>query len=716
MRARIFALGLIGTVAALSAPLLTAVPAQAATPSVSRSCNAPASPGQMSCFALRRTGTVTSGSMGALTTPSGYGPTDLRSAYNLNAAGGTGATVAIVDAYDDPNAEADLAAYRTQFGLTACTTANGCFRKVNQNGAASPLPSPDSGWASEISLDLDMVSAVCPNCHLLLVEANSSFDSDLFTAEDEAVALGAKYVSNSWGGSEWSGQSTDDAHFNHPGVVITASSGDNGVGASYPATSRYVTAVGGTSLSRASNTRGWTESAWSGAGSGCSAYDAKPSWQTVSTACASRAESDVSAVADPYTGVAVYDTYGSASAPIVAAVYALAGTPGASDYPAAYPYANPAALFDVTSGNNGACGPPGCAAGAGWDGPTGLGTPNGTAAFTGSGSGTNPPPAGITVTNPGAQTSVIGAAINLTLHASGGTGGYVWSATHLPNGLTVNASTGVISGTPTLAGTFTVGVTAMTRTGSGTASFTWTVVATPEVAIAPPGNQAGVVGTPTSLTLHASGGTGSYTWSSTARPAGLVLNSTTGVISGTPTAAGTTTVSVTVRSGSKTATASFTWTVVLPACPTGQVFGNAGFESGTAPWSATSGVLTSNAEAPQARTGTHYAWLDGYGVAHTDTLSQTLTVPLGCHTATLTFWLQISSQDAGTTAHDTLTVKVNGVTVGTYSNLDRTGYVPKSISLSSSYVGKQVTITFTGTEDTSKATSFVVDDTALTIG
>src|SRR5205823_1468898 len=137
MRARIFALGLIGTVAALSAPLLTAVPAQAATPSVSRSCNAPASPGQMSCFALRRTGTVTSGSMGALTTPSGYGPTDLRSAYNLNAAGGTGATVAIVDAYDDPNAEADLAAYRTQFGLTACTTANGCFRKVNQNGAAS---------------------------------------------------------------------------------------------------------------------------------------------------------------------------------------------------------------------------------------------------------------------------------------------------------------------------------------------------------------------------------------------------------------------------------------------------------------------------------------------------------------------------------------------------------------------------------------------------
>jgi hypothetical protein len=144
-------------------------------------------------------------------------------------------------------------------------------------------------------------------------------------------------------------------------------------------------------LSTACTGRGWTETAWKGAGSGCSAYDTKPSWQTVSTNCARRAEADVSAVADPATGVAVYQTYGgngwavyggtSASAPIIASVYALAGTPGASDRPGSYPYAHAGNLFDVTSGSNGSCGAPICNAGTGWDGPTGLGTPNGVAAF-----------------------------------------------------------------------------------------------------------------------------------------------------------------------------------------------------------------------------------------------------------------------------------------------------------------------------------------------
>src|SRR5205814_8677290 len=135
------------------------------------------------CFALRRTD-ITAAGAGALTTPAGYGPADLRAAYRLPAAGGTGATVAVVDAYDDPNAARDLAAYRAQFGLSACGTGGGCFRKVNQNGAASPLPAADAGWAAEVSLDLDMVSAICPDCRILLVEANSAGDSDLFTAED----------------------------------------------------------------------------------------------------------------------------------------------------------------------------------------------------------------------------------------------------------------------------------------------------------------------------------------------------------------------------------------------------------------------------------------------------------------------------------------------------------------------------------------------------
>jgi len=379
--------------AAVGALALTAAvaPAQAATVSITRSCARPTTPGVMACMALRRTDLRTAAAVTPNATPSGLGPADLASAYKLGA-GGVGATVAIVDAYDDPNAESDLAVYRAQYGLPACTTANGCFKKVSQTGSTSSLPRGNRGWAGEISLDVDMVSATCPSCHILLVEAKTPTDANLFTAEDTAVALGAKYVSNSWGGSEASNQTTYDTHLNHPGVAITVSSGDDGNGVEFPASSRYVTAVGGTSLTKAtSTTRGWTEKVWSGAGSGCSSYETKPSWQTVTTGCAKRAEADVAAVADPNTGVAVYQTYGasgwsvyggtSAAAPIIAAVYALAGTPGSSDTPASYPYAHPGSLFDITSGNNGSCGAPQCTAGTGWDGPTGLGTPNGTAAF-----------------------------------------------------------------------------------------------------------------------------------------------------------------------------------------------------------------------------------------------------------------------------------------------------------------------------------------------
>ena len=209
-------------------------------------------------------------------------PSQLRKAYGITASGltGKGATVAIVDAYDDPNAETDLADYRTQYGLPACTTANGCFAKADQRGDAGPLPAPNPGWGIEISLDLDMVSAGCPHCHILLVEATTNLNTDLYTAEDTAARLGANAISNSYGGGESSSETSQDVHFNHPGVAITASSGDDGFGVSYPAASRYLTAVGGTSLTRGGGTRGWTESAWSGAGSGCSAYEPKPAWQT----------------------------------------------------------------------------------------------------------------------------------------------------------------------------------------------------------------------------------------------------------------------------------------------------------------------------------------------------------------------------------------------------------------------------------------------------
>jgi subtilase family serine protease len=326
------------------------------------------------------------GKPAAAGSPSGLNPADIRDAYKLTASGS--ATVAIIDAYDDPTAEADLGVYRSQFGLPACTTANGCFRKVNQTGGTS-YPRKNAGWATEISLDLDMVSATCPGCHILLVEATSNSFANLGAAVNYAATQNVAAISNSYSGSD----SAQTSAYNHPGIAITASTGDAGYGVGSPASYDSVVAVGGTSLSKASSSRGWTESAWSGAGSGCSTQNAKPSWQTAATQCSGKALADVSAVADPATGVSVYDStpyqgssgwlvFGgtSASAPIIAAVYALGGN--LSGYPASYTWAHSSALFDVTSGSNGSCSPSlWCHAGTGWDGPTGLGTPNGTTAF-----------------------------------------------------------------------------------------------------------------------------------------------------------------------------------------------------------------------------------------------------------------------------------------------------------------------------------------------
>ncbi len=359
--------------------------------------------GQVACLALRRLDVKHAKGVQPSLTPDGYGPADLTSAYQLPANGGAGATVAIVDAFDNPNAEADLGVYREQYGLPPCTTANGCFRKVDQRGGTD-YPPGNADWGGEIALDVDMVSAVAPAAHILLVEADDNTDTNLAAGVDEAVALGAKYVSNSYGtdysstpgsGEDPSETTVMDPHYNHPGVAVVASTGDDDFGVSYPAASPYVTAVGGTSLVRDSSARGWSETVWhnsyGGPGSGCSLYEPKPAFQH-DTGCAKRAEADVSAVADPETGVAVYDSYGdsgwgvfggtSASSPIIAGVYAVAGTPAAGSYPNSYPYLAPGGLNDVTSGSNGTCGPAYlCAAGTGYDGPTGLGTPQGIAAF-----------------------------------------------------------------------------------------------------------------------------------------------------------------------------------------------------------------------------------------------------------------------------------------------------------------------------------------------
>jgi subtilase family serine protease len=371
-----------GTAAAQAQP--------ASTVTTTHACSTKPAPGFAACNALVRTD---SGARSfAPAAPAGLSPANLHAAYKLPTAGGAGLTVAIVDAMDDPKAESDLGTYRSTFGLPACTTANGCFKKVNQNGAASPLPANNTGWAEEISLDLDMVSAICPQCHILLVEASSASFTNLGTAVNTAARLGAVAISNSYGGGEFSGEQTSgDAFFNHPGIAVTASSGDSGFGVEYPAASRFVTAVGGTSLRTASTARGWSETAWSGAGSGCSAFEAKPSWQH-DASCSRRTVADVSAVADPATGVAVFDTDGvggwlvfggtSVSSPIVASVYALAGRPAAGSIPASLAYSHTGSLFDVTSGSNGSCGGTYlCTAKAGYDGPTGLGTPNGLGAF-----------------------------------------------------------------------------------------------------------------------------------------------------------------------------------------------------------------------------------------------------------------------------------------------------------------------------------------------
>ena len=353
---------------------------------IARSCSSTSEP--VHCLALVK---IKNGVSANVSSPSGYNPSDLQGAYNLpSKTTGSGQTVAIVDAYNDPNAEADMNFYRAYFKIPACTTANGCFKKVNQSGGTK-YPKNDGGWSQEISLDLDMVSAICPNCHILLVEASAPSFVDLGKAVNTAVKLGATEVSNSYGGGESSGETTYAAYYNHPGVAITASAGDNGYGAQVPAAYNTVTAVGGTSLNYSNGVR--TETAWNGTGSGCSAYIAKSTWQT-DKSCKFRTIADVSAVADPNTGVSVYDSYAyqglkgwlvfggtSVASPIIASVYALAGNAASVTY-GSYPYSHRTSLNDVTSGSNGACGTSYlCNAKKGYDGPTGLGTPNGVTGF-----------------------------------------------------------------------------------------------------------------------------------------------------------------------------------------------------------------------------------------------------------------------------------------------------------------------------------------------
>ncbi|HEY2578749.1 MAG TPA: hypothetical protein VGI74_20790 [Streptosporangiaceae bacterium] len=389
--------------AASAAPVTHAV-----KPDYRRSCAVTYRAGSMACMALVRTNVrqhVAAYFHGSAPVGAGFGPSSLISAYNLPSS--TAVTkVAVVDAFNDPNAVSDLATYRSSWGLPACntTTEAGCLTVTNQHGQASPLPanSGTTGWATEESLDVDMVSAICPSCHIYLVESNQPTTGSLGVAVDNAVkTVGAQYVSNSYGGQQSKNDPQyDNQFYKHLGDAIVASAGDSGYKVSYPAASQYVTSVGGTSLVKnPATTRGWTETVWGtalnfngGTGSGCSKFEAKPSWQT-HKGCGHRIDNDVSAVADPDTGVAVYDTYDqsgwlevggtSVSSPIIASVYALAGSLAAGSVPASYPYSHVGDLNDVTAGADGTCNvhPFLCNGEVGYDGPTGLGTPNGTGAF-----------------------------------------------------------------------------------------------------------------------------------------------------------------------------------------------------------------------------------------------------------------------------------------------------------------------------------------------
>ncbi len=325
--------------------------------------------------------------------PSGMTAQNLESAYHVAGLTSGARTVAVVDAYGYPNLESDLAVYRQTMQLSPCTIASGCLTIVNQSGGTS-LPRFNSGWAGEQALDVDAVSAICPDCHILVVQASSASIANLGAGVEQAAKMKATAISNSYGGGDLS-DATYGSYYNHPGIAVTASTGDNGYqGASFPASSSYVTAVGGTSLKAASNARGWAETAWSGSGSGCSTVNAALAVaSTFNTGCSKRAMADVAAAADPNNGgmAVVFPSTSTSSSwtqvggtseasPIIASVYALSGnTSGSAN---AIPYAATAGLNDVTTGNNGTCPTTQwCTARTGWDGPTGLGTPNGAGAF-----------------------------------------------------------------------------------------------------------------------------------------------------------------------------------------------------------------------------------------------------------------------------------------------------------------------------------------------
>jgi subtilase family serine protease len=333
-----------------------------------------------------------------------YGPAQFHSGYNLPTTVIGKHTIAIVDAFSQPNIRADLNVYNAHFGLPAtkkCKLAKqtNCLAVLNQNGQTSPLPPADAGWGVEISLDVEVAHAICQNCRINLYEANSNSFANLEAAVNKAASTGRVVaISNSYGADDYDCTAAQEPGYNHPKKAITVSTGDHGFRVSCPATQSTVVAVGGTTLNLTGGGAYSSESAWNGGGSGCSTVNNAQSFQTTATNWAAigcgtkRGAADVSADADPNTGAVIYDSFGfggfgvvggtSLSAPLIAGVYALANNVANWNYPAQSAYDSPGSLHDVTTGSNGSCTHTlQCHAGVGFDLPTGIGTPNGLGGF-----------------------------------------------------------------------------------------------------------------------------------------------------------------------------------------------------------------------------------------------------------------------------------------------------------------------------------------------
>ncbi|MGO9487703.1 MAG: IPT/TIG domain-containing protein [Solirubrobacteraceae bacterium] len=599
---------------ALAVSLLLSPGALAARDAAKHACAAPL-PGRAACLAMRLL--VPSGTAGAQPAATGraagaraavtYGkpfsgfltPERLHEAYGLpnETAAGSTQTIAVVDAFDDPTAEADLAVYDKQFGLAPCTSENGCFKKVNQEGNAGPLPKTEGGWASEVSIDVQMARAICQSCHILLVEAKSEEFSDLGTAVNAAAKAGATEISNSYGGTEAkSFTSLNTAYYNHPGILVAASSGDCGylnkfcnedtVGANFPAASGDVLAVGGTSLTESGGV--WTSTAWEEGGSGCSTVFSAPLWQSgvadfAATGCGSeRAIADVAAIGDPNTGVDVYDStpeepgaptgwgvWGgtSVASPIVAAEFGLAGGAQGVSYPAAtlYDHAGEAAdLYDVVSGDNGSCDSATiCKATTGFDGPTGLGSPIGLGAFAVAGAPES--------TSPPTITGVAEQGRTLSENHGGWTGSptsftYQWERCG-PSGTGCQAIAGASASTYTLAladvgQTVRVRETAQNEIGHGSADSAATQTVTSDVptisGISPP---AGITGSTLVVTGTALDTTSQVLVGSLPAAFTVVSPTTLEVIAPDGTKKGK--IAVTTAAGSATSKAKFTATLSI---------------------------------------------------------------------------------------------------------------------------------------------------------